>query len=123
MWKVVGIAFLAMAIVGATTVPAALAQYSHTFPRNIRLTKADDDMMKQAAREGIDGKPDGTVIPWNNEKSGNSGTVTLLKKVEVKGQECRDILHTIKARNVAEPANYEVTICRQPDGSWKIPAK
>ncbi|HEY6336380.1 MAG TPA: RT0821/Lpp0805 family surface protein [Alphaproteobacteria bacterium] len=123
MWKVIGFAFLALAIGGTVMVPTARAQYSHTFPRNFRLTQGDLDMMKQAARGGMEGKPDGTVIPWSNAKSGNSGTVTLLKRAEVKGQECRDILHTIKAKNVAEPARYEVTLCRQPDGTWKIPAK
>jgi surface antigen len=123
MWKAIGVAFVAMVIGGAVMVGEARAQYSHTFPRNFRLTNDDVEMMRQAARVGMDGKPDGTVIPWNNAKSGNSGTVTLLKHMEMNGLECRDILHTIRARNVAEPANYEVTICRQPDGTWKFPAK
>jgi surface antigen len=123
MWKAIGIAIIALIIGGAVEVSEVKAQYSYTFPRDLRLTPDDYNMMKQAGRVGMDGKPEGTVIPWSNTKSGNAGTVTLLKRTEVKGQECRKILHTISGRNLAEPAKYMVTLCRQPDGSWKSPAK
>jgi surface antigen len=67
----------------------------------------------------MDGKPDGTTNAWQNPKSGNSGSATLLKSTTVNGQPCRRIRHTVLGKGKTTPSSYVVNICLQKDGSWK----
>jgi hypothetical protein len=82
------------------------------------LTTEDSEIIKTKARVEMNGKPEGTVLEWDNPKSGNSGTVTLLKRFTIDGRECRSLRHVLNIVR-AEPFRYKLTICLQPDGSWK----
>ena len=98
---------------------SASARVSKYVDPNLTLTADDLTLMKKAAREQLDGKPDGAVASWDNPKSGHSGTVTLLKSSTSAGQPCRRVRHSINAKGLSTPAHYVLNICKQADGSWK----
>jgi surface antigen len=66
----------------------------------------------------------GTTRDWNNAKSGNHGTVALLKRYEenVQGANlpCRDLKYIVQIKNQVDPYNLVLTRCKVSDGSWKI---
>ena len=66
----------------------------------------------------------GTSRDWSNAKSGNHGTVKLLKQYEqsVQGTNlpCRDLEYTVDIKGYADPYNLVLTRCKAADGSWKI---
>lgn len=82
------------------------------------LTDEDIDIIRQTTRVDMTDKPVGTVLPWENPKSGASGNVTLLKRFEMDGRECRTVRHYIEPRR-QEPWDHVLTLCLQADGAWK----
>jgi surface antigen len=94
---------------------ATAARWGEVFPE---LTAQDIEIIKKKARVEMNGKPEGTVLEWDNSKSGNSGNVTLLKRFSAEGRECRALRHVFNVVRAA-PYRYKVTICLQPDGTWK----
>lgn len=82
------------------------------------LSDKDITLIQSAARIEMEGKPEGTTLEWANPKSGAKGSVTLLKRFYVDGQECRRLRHVFEIERT-EPWHYRVTICHQVDGSWR----
>jgi surface antigen len=113
-------ALLAFALGANFSIPPAAAIVMPYAISNLSLSKHDLALMQSAAREQMDGKPDGTAIAWQNPESGNSGSATLVKTSVVNGQTCRLIRHTILPKGESAPTSYIVNICRQSDGSWKL---
>jgi surface antigen len=95
-------------------------------PLGLPLTKEDFSNMSAAVRPLLDDEslPLGTTRAWNNPKSGNNGTMTLIGRFETTYQgsnlPCRKIRYHILIKNVADPYNVEIDRCRLADGSWKI---
>ena len=109
---------IGLSIVLVLFIEVASAQFldwNRVFPA---LTKEDIEIIGQAEVAELDGKPDGSVVDWNNSKSGASGQVTLRKRFFVEGQECRELLHSIKVKG-SETWYYLNTICLS-DGNWKL---
>jgi surface antigen len=62
----------------------------------------------------------GTVENWNNPKSGNSGTVKLIREFKQKnGMPCRRLEHRIKLAREGE-RTYTMNRCKTPEGEWKL---
>lgn len=75
--------------------------------------KAHKAMMK-ATRAPI-----GMTINWNNERSGNYGSVTAIRDgISSTGKYCREFYQTITIGGQTERA-YGIA-CRQPDGTWRL---
>lgn len=83
------------------------------------VTKADVEMMKAAAREGMDGQPEGTVNTWANPESRNSGEVTLVRRFEEDGNECRILRHVVNVVRYS-PWEQSTKICRNSSGEWEM---
>lgn len=99
---------------------AAYSQYGRYFLESLpQLTAEDIAMLKSTGREGMDGKPEGTTLSWRNDKSGNSGTVTLVRRFTSEGQECRELRHDLDLARQPDQT-YTTVICRQQDGTWKV---
>ncbi len=107
-----GLALLAM---GASPV-AQMTGWGGTFPR---LTSEDLERMRQAARAGLDGAPQGTRRAWENPRSKAHGEVELLRSFKRGGQDCRLVLHELALPGQQRWA-FRVTLCRAPDGQWKV---
>jgi hypothetical protein len=85
------------------------------------LTAQDLDLIRTTVQRDIHGKRADTVASWNNPASGNSGTITLLKKFTRHGKPCEQIEYRIKSPQPAvRPERYVFTSCLQPDRSWKL---
>ena len=90
---------LAVGIVLATGPLAPALGQINPFDDTLNLTKEDIAMINQAARQALDGEAVGTVVEWSNDKSGNAGSVTLLRNFEHEGRECREVQHLIDPKD------------------------
>jgi surface antigen len=61
----------------------------------------------------------GAVERWSNPKTGNSGTVTLVRVFERNGMPCREIVHHLKLAREGEQT-YHFNRCRVANGEWKL---
>jgi surface antigen len=61
----------------------------------------------------------GAVESWVNPKTGNSGTVTLIRQYERGDMPCRQFTHRIKLAGRAEQT-YTFSRCRVAPGEWKL---
>jgi surface antigen len=97
------------------------AQYLPGWESQIVLTQQDFDMIHDALKNGIHGKPVGTTASWSNPTTGNSGSIKLVKKLVLNKQKCEELAYTI--RSGGPPSHTEhlhFTSCLQPDGTWKL---
>jgi surface antigen len=89
------------------------------------LNKQDYSAMAGAANPLLEDESAtvGTSHDWSNPKSGNSGTVKLLKIYEdnIQGQTapCRQLEYTVKVKGNGDPYNIILNRCKFA-GSWKI---
>jgi 17 kDa outer membrane surface antigen len=101
----------------------ARAQYGN-FQTAPNLTGKDVKILRKLVREDFTGKPNGTMLPWSNPVSKNSGTVTLLSSFQSQGRDCRRVRYFIKPGGAqsdwAQNATYTLTSCHLPDGSWRL---
>lgn len=107
-------------VVGLVAAPAG-AQLFPTWETHITLTQQDLDMIHNAVTNEVHGKAVGTTAAWSNLASGNSGTIRLVRKLMLNGQQCEEVEYT--ARTKGPPVyteHYHFTSCLQPDGTWKI---
>lgn len=95
-------------------------------PSGMPLTQGDFAQMAVAVDPLLsdDSTPIGTTREWNNDKSGNHGSITLLKRFQYKyeGTElpCRKLEYTVLVKNTADPYKISLNRCRVADGSWKF---
>lgn len=83
------------------------------------LDNADRVAYSQAAQTAFNDGGNGQTLPWNNPKSGNSGSITPKNYYQnSQGQYCREYTQTINVGGKTQ-SGYG-TACRQPDGSWQI---
>ena len=63
-----------------------------------------------------------TTITWNNQQTGNYGSVTPVQTYEPEpGRYCREFQQQVVIGGKQQDAYG--TACRQPDGSWEIVAE
>jgi len=102
----------------------ASAQFGRTFRSMTKLSDTDIALMRKIVREDFTGKPNGTTASWSNPESSNSGTLTLLNSFTSKGRDCRRVKYVVrpgpKQPAGTVPATYELTSCRNADGSWNL---
>lgn len=84
------------------------------------LTKRDIDLAKSTAREEMEGKAPGTVLSWTNPKSGNTGTVRLVRNFTRGTNNCRQVVHVFNIKD-KENQRWEFVVCQMKNGSWKWP--
>jgi surface antigen len=112
----------------AAAPPSGLAQiYGQSFNDSATLTQSDITIVRKLVREGLTGKPNGTTLPWNNPQTSNSGTVTLLQTFPSSGgKQCRRVKYHVvdggKNSLGIRPADYVLTNCLLPDGTWRLVA-
>ena len=83
------------------------------------LDRADMAYYNETSQYALEHTRVGTTSEWNNPDSGNHGSITPIKTVEIAtGQYCREYRQTIVVAGQEEEAFG--TACRQPDGSWTI---
>lgn len=85
-----------------------------------KMTPEDLTLMRATIHETLDQGTDGASKRWENPKTGASGIVTPLKRYERDGAPCRLVEIFNEAQGFSGRTRYD--FCKQPDGSWKMPA-
>jgi surface antigen len=83
------------------------------------LSDSDLALMRETAREQLTGEPVGTTLEWRNPETGSEGTVTLRRRSQQDGHECRDLRHSVLVRGKDDWV-LDVRICEQAGGDWKV---
>lgn len=81
-----------------------------------RFNDEDKRLLNDAAKAVVDGAP-GNSRSWENPKTGNHGTLTLL--VSFNGSDGRPC-HQVRVQNHAQglSGDSKVTICKDPKRGW-----
>ena len=112
---------LAVAGIAVLAVPgSAFGQWRYMFESLEGLETSDIDLMKQTAREGMDGKEVGTRLTWQNPETGHRGIVVLLEASQSVELECRRNRHYVDLVDADRRTSLEFKICRKPGGEWLI---
>ena len=98
---------------------AAHAQYGDVFG-SIRPGPGDQQMVRERVQTLLDGPADAQPLQWQNSRSGNSGTLTLMRETTRRGQQCRQIEYRILPRAMDRPEVAILLWCKQANGRWMI---
>ena len=85
------------------------------------MTEQDMEVLRKAARNVLDYGEDGESRRWENSETTAKGVVSALETLEVDGQFCRrlELFNEVKGAS----GRSLFLFCRQPDGTWRIPAQ
>ncbi len=116
--KIAAAAVLAsIAAIASST--AAHAQYGLTFG-TFRPGPGDAQIVGDRGRSLLDGPSDPRAVEWENARTGNRGTITLMNEVARRGQQCRQLEYRTLGRASAQPEVVILLWCRGSDGRWRI---
>ena len=111
--------FCIATVVAASTAVAQVSPFDAE--GGIQIERGDLTALTVAAQKLYDAKaPVGTVDEWENPKSGNRGTVTLIDHFERDGGPCMRLGYTFIIKGRADPQNFALRQCLDTDGKWKI---
>ena len=82
-----------------------------------KLTEKDLELIATASKKAVEAKKIDRAWEWNNPKSGNSGSLTIIRKYEIRSHLCVEVqVHvSIKGREkMNEPDNF----CLNKDEKW-----
>ena len=82
------------------------------------MTDEDRDMLRAAVFGTLDGTPEGNTVRWENPKTGAHGDLSPRASFDRAGQSCRDLEVANSARG--HDNRVVLTLCKQPDGEWKV---
>jgi methyl-accepting chemotaxis protein len=86
------------------------------------LTEADIALIRETARDVLINKKPGETIKWDNPVSNNFGKVTLIREFFDGDDECNEIRAEIWIKKgfmrKDKTHDFNMVICRKPDGSW-----
>jgi len=84
-----------------------------------RFTEQDFDLLRAAAVVVLDSESSDASRDWANDASGNSGKVTALHAfTATDDRPCKRL--KLDARSVEFDGSWNVTVCRNTDGDWRI---
>lgn len=72
----------------------------------------------EAEYRALETTPAGRPVRWQNDRTGNGGTVVAAQPYRVGSQDCRQYSHTVSIHGVQRSARG--TACRNDDGSWIV---
>lgn len=84
-----------------------------------QMTERDLELMTEAGKRAIDSGQLGQEKFWQNPESGNSGSITVNRKFELKDHECVEARIRI-SNPKKEIHNQAGEFCRGEDGVWKL---
>jgi uncharacterized lipoprotein NlpE involved in copper resistance/surface antigen len=89
--------------------------------KNSPFASFTDEDYKQffvSASKVADGPVGGPAAQWSNANSGASGSVQSTRVIKRPEGDCRELRGKNSAGGRTEP--FRVTVCKAPDGSWKL---
>lgn len=86
------------------------------------FSDSDWVLLKEAARDLLDNRPDREQVNWSNPDTGNRGSLIVLATFTHDGQVCRrTAMRNLTFRGRDEKAAY--SLCQQEDGTWQFVAE
>lgn len=82
------------------------------------FTEQDWVVFSDALDSALNQAEDGGIQQWSNEQSGNSGSIEVDNTRQTEHGTCRQVITT--NRTTRQLGTSNLTMCLQPDGSWKI---
>ncbi|MGH8447518.1 MAG: hypothetical protein ACREVL_19810 [Solimonas sp.] len=84
------------------------------------MNKDDKALANAAFRDALNGAADGETRSWSNDKSGASGSITLLRSYHDAATklDCRETKIELKARGRENKGPY--FLCKTAEGQWKF---
>ncbi|MEW5421376.1 RT0821/Lpp0805 family surface protein [Amorphus sp. 3PC139-8] len=86
--------------------------------QTLGLTADDRLVALRAEFRALEATPAGAAVSWRNPGTGHAGDIRPGPAYQVNTQSCRDYTHTVTADG--EPARFQSTACRSPEGEWFI---
>lgn len=62
----------------------------------------------------------GTTTKWWNEKTGNGGIVTLVRRYDFEVMPCATMRHHFTVKGNLDPMNLSFERCKTKSGEWKL---
>ena len=112
---------LALGILVFLTGPAIAGNVQ--FLKDSAISKMNDEdlgLLRSSARNALDYAADGESRRWENVQTGSTGVLTPLATFDREGTLCRKLEIFNDVRGVTGRTVFD--FCRQPDGTWKVPA-
>ncbi len=106
-----------ISLMGVTAAASALGLRLEESTPIKYFTEEDWRQAKQVAKTALEqGKPDET-FDWRNESTGHGGSYKVLRRVEIDGRICRDLLIEHQAGEANASGDYR--FCQMQGGAWK----
>ncbi len=88
----------------------------------IDFSESDWELLKEAARDMLDNRPDREQVNWSNPDTGNRGSLIVLATFTHDGKVCRRAaMRNLTFRGRDEKAAY--SLCQQENGEWLFVAE
>jgi surface antigen len=116
----------ALLLAGATVFGAAIAEAQVLLNPFLYMSNkfTNEDMQKMMEASARLYKNDaiiaGTTTMWRNDKSGNAGIVTLVRRYDFEGMPCATVRHHFTVKGSLDPVNLHFDRCKTKDGEWKL---
>ena len=118
-----GIAAVAASL--ALLAPIALAQRNLSFLRDSPVSKFNDEdfrLLRAAAAQVLDGGLENVSQGWKNPKSGNWGSVQVLRVFNATdGRDCRMLRVDNHSKTLSSTS--DMSVCRHPQRGWLLDAE
>ena len=82
-----------------------------------KLTDKDVELMHEAGKQAVDKKKFGRAWKWDNPKSGNSGSLTITRKYEIRSHVCVEVEVRVSIKG-REKMNEPDNLCLNKDKKW-----
>ncbi len=81
------------------------------------LTETDLELIATAGKKAVEAKKIDRAWKWNNPKSGNSGSLTIIRKYEIRGHVCVEVEVRVSIKG-KEKINEPDYLCLNKDKKW-----
>ncbi len=82
-----------------------------------KLTEKDLELIGNAGKQAVEAKKIGRAWKWNNPDSGNSGSLTITRKYEIRSHVCVEVQVRISIKG-KEKMNEPYNSCLNKDEKW-----
>jgi surface antigen len=84
-----------------------------------QMDAADKRLMSNTFQRSLESTPNGTVLPWTNNNTGNSGHILPTRTGQDRtGRYCREYRNRVRVAGSVQDSFG--TACRTPDGQWEV---
>ncbi len=82
-----------------------------------KLTENDLELIATASKKAVEAKKIDRAWKWNNPESGNSGSLTIIRKYEIRGQVCVEVQVRVNIKG-REKMNEPDQLCLNKNKKW-----